>query len=120
MHYAPRNESRRRRGGRDGGGGRSEAGQAGWVVLSVNAALIATLLISPWQRVHLFLNWLEVEVSFVAKRRVAVWVHHHGNVLVDEAQCEHVAMATLCIVKEADCVTSEVCCIAPQPATTRH
>jgi len=54
---------------------------------------------------NLFLNRFEVKVSFVAKRRVAVWVHHYGNVLVDESECKHVAIATLCVVKEGDGIT---------------
>ena len=53
---------------------------------------------SPEQ--YLLLNDVKVEVSFFAKRRVAVRVHHYGNILVDEAESEHVAIATLCVVKK--------------------
>jgi len=36
-----------------------------------------------------------------------VWVHHYGNVLVDKPEREHVAMATLGVMKERDGVTRE-------------
>ena len=64
--------------------------------------------------VDLLLDRVEVEVALFAERLDAVRVHDDRDVLVDEAQREHIAVDGAALVQEVDGVTTEVGRTAPQ------
>ena len=66
--------------------------------------------------VDLLLDRVEVEVALFAERLAAVRVHDDRDVLVDEAQREHIAVDRAALVQEVDGVTIEVDRTAPQQA----
>ena len=70
--------------------------------------------------VDLLLDRVEVEVALLAERLDAVRVHDDRDVLVDEAQREHLPVDGAALVQEVDGVTTEVGRTAPQQAAGDH